>query len=1006
MIPVRCPHCLACSTAVGDLFCPHCGAPLALLHIADGGQMILDCRASGMALPSVEMENRGVAPVQITFDLGLAHPASLAAQNPLVLPPFSGPVTIGFNVDVAVLRNQDNLRAAIPFTSTAGNLSRGQLLVAVSTPASVTVEAGPEGIDLGALPENGQATFTVPFSNKGNNRCSVSLAPQATGFILKVTVLDGEKGAFKLNGGETRKVSFSVLAQAGGPGTTTESLVFNATDLETGQYILDPIDNKLVGIPLKLSATVTATNQAPQVARTVDFGAVPPRLVVFREIDASCRGGVDGEILEAKIHDPCLKWMKPYFPRPVKNGEKTTFQLAFSTRWQDRVPAPPLPQDGHMAGFVAFCTGKDQMERAEWTFSDWRAQIQPPGIPQQIFAIDFGTVNSCVARFDGANLVAITDPAQPKGNGSAIIPSLMTFLDPEFFAMGERAQEYAKGGHPPERVIDSVKRALTGRARNIRAEEGVSYAPGDAVYGQVLRTACAGCNKEGRNTCGSADRDASWQAVKECNCGSFCGRAYLPVELASMMMEQLLLEAERCAGQRPAHVAMTVPANFTGVQRQAMINACRKARGSDEGTVVVIDEPTAAAMDYVFRQNGIFNANLGRHHILVFDFGGGTLDVCVVAVDCLPNGVLEVRPLAARGDNCMGGIDIDIEILRHMAGKAGNICPDFAADLIRMDKGEFEARFLQAKDTFSTNRRQWYREAKRCKEELCSAAGPNPKITFTAPPLLNINGGVVDKDKDHKIDLDYLTFNNIIQSRVDKAKALVESTLRAANIRPGDVNTLLATGQSSKISTFIEAVKSLLDSPHLAVPEVDKKTCVATGAAVAADRMVNAGTEFKVYNLDNTSYSYGFVRQNAFFQWKYQEMVPIGTTFSGAKGGLRLCLAELNENMWIGQNDDGSPGPFAQDNPSLTPLATFTRADVASALGFDYCRLTEEQMKMPIDLTLALEGESHMVELWARLPNNAAVAEESSVLALYPSNENLGIKVYCTYLNPEGAVYL
>ena len=94
---------------------------------------------------------------------------------------------------------------------------------------------------------------------------------------------------------------------------------------------------------------------------------------------------------------------------------------------------------------------------------------------------------------------------------------------------------------------------------------------------------------------------------------------------------------------------VTVPAYFNNSQKQATLDACRIAGLECER---IINEPTAAAIAY-----GLDKMHAQQKRIVVFDLGGGTLDVSVLTIE---QGIIEV--MATRGDTHLGGQDID-EIL-------------------------------------------------------------------------------------------------------------------------------------------------------------------------------------------------------------------------------------------------------------------------------------------------------------------------------------------------------
>ena len=121
-------------------------------------------------------------------------------------------------------------------------------------------------------------------------------------------------------------------------------------------------------------------------------------------------------------------------------------------------------------------------------------------------------------------------------------------------------------------------------------------------------------------------------------------RSFLPEELSSLVIGSIISDAERFLGEKIEEAVISVPAYFYDEQRYAT-----KKAGTLAGVKVerIINEPSAAALALYYIENK-------EQHILVFDFGGGTLDVTVV--DCLGN-VVGIESIA--GDNMLGGSDFD-----------------------------------------------------------------------------------------------------------------------------------------------------------------------------------------------------------------------------------------------------------------------------------------------------------------------------------------------------------
>ena len=127
---------------------------------------------------------------------------------------------------------------------------------------------------------------------------------------------------------------------------------------------------------------------------------------------------------------------------------------------------------------------------------------------------------------------------------------------------------------------------------------------------------------------------------------------YTPQEISAFILKALKARAARALGRDVRKAVITVPAYFTDAQRQATREA-----GEIAGLEVVriVNEPTAAALSYE-------SGGEGSRRILVYDLGGGTFDVSVVAIE---DGVVEV--LASTGDNRLGGDDFDAVIAERLA---------------------------------------------------------------------------------------------------------------------------------------------------------------------------------------------------------------------------------------------------------------------------------------------------------------------------------------------------
>ena len=287
---------------------------------------------------------------------------------------------------------------------------------------------------------------------------------------------------------------------------------------------------------------------------------------------------------------------------------------------------------------------------------------------------------------------------------------------------------------------------------------------------------------------------------------------YTPQEISAFILKALRARAARALGHDARKAVITVPAYFTDAQRQATREA-----GEIAGLEVVriVNEPTAAALSYE-------SGGEGSRRILVYDLGGGTFDVSVVAIE---DGVVEV--LASTGDNRLGGDDFDAVIAERLATH------------VETELGIEDARenpLLQAR-------------LRRASEQAKIELSTRPWVRVEEDHIATVDG----EPKHLSCELSRADFEQDIDELLARTMRSVTTALDDAGVHPGQLDRILLVGGSTRIPCIARLLAERLgQEPH---GEVDPDLCVALGAAVQAG--IEMGQDMQSVLVDITPYTFG-----------------------------------------------------------------------------------------------------------------------------------------------------
>ncbi len=268
------------------------------------------------------------------------------------------------------------------------------------------------------------------------------------------------------------------------------------------------------------------------------------------------------------------------------------------------------------------------------------------------------------------------------------------------------------------------------------------------------------------------------------------GKNYTPQQISSFILQKIKKDAEAFLGDTVDRAVITVPAYFNDNQRQATKDA-----GEIAGLKVerIINEPTAASLAY-----GLDKIQKDLK-IMVFDLGGGTLDVTIMEMG---GGVFQVK--STSGDTQLGGTDMDNTIIEY-------ILQEFKQQTgldIRNDK----AAMMRIKEA-----------GEKAKIELSNLVSTEINLPFlaydpsTGPKNLIIN-------------LTRSKLEELLRPIVEKCKSPMLQAIQDAKLTPADIDKIIMVGGPTRMPIVRQFVATIMGKE----PErgVDPMEAVAMGAAI------------------------------------------------------------------------------------------------------------------------------------------------------------------------------
>ena len=368
-----------------------------------------------------------------------------------------------------------------------------------------------------------------------------------------------------------------------------------------------------------------------------------------------------------------------------------------------------------------------------------------------MIGIDLGTTFSCVAVWEGGRAHVIAN-----NMGNRTTPSWVSIQADNVF-VGEAAR--SKASRNPQSSVYDAKRVIGRKLSDPTVQQSLKLWPFEVT--------------EYRDNC--AFRIGT--------------QTYAPEEISAYILAKMKHTAEDYLGTKIERATITVPAYFNDAQRQATIDAASIANLRVQR---IINEPTAAALAYGLEKVGGGDAPAT---LLVYDLGGGTLDVTVLVLE---GGVFEVK--STSGDTHLGGQDFDNALVEYFLPEVQSQCGEDVRGNAKAMK-----KLRDASQTLKHN------------------------LSHSEAATIEVDALVNGEDFDSSLTRE--KFVEINQSLFDRCLSPIHQAVKDAGMTREEIDEVVLIGGSTRIVKVQQLLEQTFPGNKLS-KKINPDEAVAMGAAI------------------------------------------------------------------------------------------------------------------------------------------------------------------------------
>lgn len=426
-----------------------------------------------------------------------------------------------------------------------------------------------------------------------------------------------------------------------------------------------------------------------------------------------------------------------------------------------------------------------------------------------------------------------------------------------------------------------------------------------------------------------------------------------PIDVVSHILKHIINKAEDYLEQRqiPSKItrcAITYPTKFDTKQQAALRQAFENIGITD---LILIDEASAASMGIIFKN---YNNLPENYRLLVYDFGGGTIDIVLSQVT-KDEGDITIEPIARDGDPKYGGDDVTQAVVDYILNeyrrRIEEISPGHNFDIPYFGPGQIlrESEYPDIDNATRSNSATLYRRAEEMKKEL----GTLSETEFLAPLEVVIGSDVkalAELTQDPSgVKLSEDQFQQIIEPALNRTFAAIDTMI--ANNSECLPDLIVLAGQSSKMRFVNQLMEAHFKNTYGEDIEIHldehPKTCVVMGAAqysMSHTVPLEEDGDIKIISLSNKTHTrLGIVRLRPGIGPVFGEIIPKDQLIpKDSKGTTRLPLKswltplKVLEHFGVDNSlDKNQVSPIDSYNlilPTDVPVDTLSEAELEMAV--------------------------------------------------------------------------